>query len=91
MKFMDRMQEMAERLELEEGFAVISVVPHVLGRELTEEEKARLGKLHLAKIAFSDAIFVVNEGGYIGHAVRTEIEYARRMGKEIMYLEPVGE
>lgn len=91
MKFMDRMQETAERLELEKGFAVIGVVPHVLGRELTEEEKVRLGELHLAKIDLSDAIFVVNEGGYIGHAVRTEIEYARRMGKEIMYLEPVGE
>ena len=91
MKFINRMQETAERLELEKGYAVIGVVPHVLGRELTEDERALLGRLHLAKIDLSDAIFVVNEGGYIGHAVRAEIEYARRMGKEIMYLEPAEE
>jgi anti-sigma regulatory factor (Ser/Thr protein kinase) len=29
----------------------------------------------------------VNKNGYIGEAVRNEIEYAKRQNKEIIYLE----
>ncbi len=90
-RFIDKMQEMAERLELEKGYVVLNVISHVLDRDLSEEEKALLGRLHLEKIAMSDGIFVVNVGGYIGEAVRREIEYARALGKEIMYLESPGE
>ena len=46
-----------------------------------------LGEIHLSKIDLSDAIFVVNVGGYIGQAVAAEIEYAKQKGKEIIYLE----
>ena len=46
-----------------------------------------LGEIHLSKIDLSDAIFVVNVGGYIGEAVTAEIEYAKQKGKEIIYLE----
>ena len=56
-------------------------------RTLIEHEKALLGELHLSKIDMSDAIFVVNVGGYIGQAVAAEIEYAKQKGKEIIYLE----
>lgn len=86
-KFWDKIQEVSERLELEKGYAVIGIVPHVLNRELTQNEKDLLGELHLTKIDLSDAVFVVNVGGYIGESVRKEIEYARAKGKEILYLE----
>lgn len=86
-RFQDKIWETAERLELENGYAVIGVIPHVLNRDLTECEKALLSELHRAKIDLSDAIFVVNANGYIGESVRREIEYARSRGKEIMYLE----
>lgn len=86
-KFWDKIQEMSERLELEYGCAVIGMVPHVLDRALTAEEKELLGALHRAKIDLSDAIYVVNVGGYIGESVRSEIAYARERGKEIIYLE----
>ena len=86
-KFWDKIQEVSERLELEKGYAVIGIVPHVLNRELTQNEKDLLGELHLTKIDLSDAIFVVNPGGYTGESVRREIEYARAKGKEILYLE----
>lgn len=88
MKFMDKIQEMAERLELEQGCVVLSMVPHVLNRDLTEAEKELLGQLHLEKIDLADGIFAVNVGGYIGQAVKKEIEYAKAKGKEILYLEP---
>ena len=79
------MQEEAERLELECGYAVIPVLAHVLDRELTEAEKHLLGELHRQKIDLADAVYVVNPGGYIGDSVRREIEYACEKGKEILY------
>ena len=35
----------------------------------------------------SDAIYVVNVNGYIGESTKKEIEYACKLGKEILYLE----
>ncbi len=86
-KFWDKIQEMSERLELENEYAVIGIIPHVMDRDLTEYEKDTLGELHKIKIALSDAIFVVNVNGYIGESVKNEIEYAKQYGKEIIYLE----
>ena len=88
MRFIGKMQEMSERLQLEQGCVVLGVVPHVSGRDLTDAEKAVMGEMHLARIDLSDAIFVVNPGGYVGDAVKREIAYARLKGKEILYLEP---
>ncbi len=35
----------------------------------------------------SDAIFVINKNKYIGDSTRKEIEYAKKIGKEIRFLE----
>ncbi len=86
-RFWNKIQEMSERLELENGYVVIGMVPHVLDRDLTEYEKDLLGELHRIKIDLSDAIFVINVDGYIGNSVKKEIEYAKQEGKEIIYLE----
>jgi predicted phosphodiesterase len=86
MRFSQEMLETAERLELEHGWAALAPVSHVLDRELTEAEKALLGQLHRTKIDLADAVYVVNPGGYIGQAVREEIGYAEKNGKEILYL-----
>ena len=87
LRFFDRIQETAERLELENGWIVFTPIPHTLDRELKSGEKQLLGDIHKAKIDLSHAIFVVNVGGYIGDAVRKEIEYAKELGKEIFFLE----
>ena len=86
-RFWDKIQEMSERLELENEYVVIGIIPHVMQRDFTEYEKNLLGELHFRKIDLSDAIFVVNVGGYIGESVKKESEYAKQTGKEIMYLE----
>lgn len=86
-KFWDKMQEMHERLELENGYAVIGVTPHVMERDFTAEEEDLLDELHREKIKMADAIFVVNVDKYIGKSTRSEIEFARRLGKEVLYLE----
>lgn len=86
-KFWDKIQEMSERLELENEYVVIGIIPHVMKRNLTESEKDLLGELHRIKIDLSDSIYVVNVDGYIGESVKKEIEYAKERGKEIIYLE----
>lgn len=86
-RFWDKIQEMHERLELENEYVVIGIAPHVMERDFTEYEEDLLDELHRAKIDLSDAIFVVNVGGYIGKSTRAEIEYAKENGKEILYLE----
>ncbi len=86
-RFLDKMNEVAEQLALDNGYVVIGMTSPTPGRELTDSDKALLGELHLAKIDLSDAIFVVNVDGYIGDAVKHEIAYAMGKGKEIIYLE----
>ena len=46
-----------------------------------------LDNMHKRKIDMADAIYVINVGGYIGSSTRSEIEYAEKNGKRIMYLE----
>ena len=87
LRFFEKMQQTAELLEIEKGWCVLTPIAHTLDRDLTPPEIALLGDIHKAKIDISDAIFVVNVDGYVGNAVKQEIEYARKKGKEILYLE----
>ena len=41
----------------------------------------------MSKIKIADAIFVVNVNQYIGFSTNREIEFAKLLNKEIMYLE----
>lgn len=88
-RFWDKIQEMNEKLELENQYVVIGITPHVMSRDFTEYEEDLLDELHRIKIDLSDAIFVVNVGGYIGKSTKAEIEYAKEKGKEILYLENI--
>ena len=77
------------RLTLE-GYIVLSVC--IYGHEDSEfkvdaDQKRMLDNMHLRKIDLSDEIFVVNVGGYIGETTAAEIEYARRNGRTVRYLE----
>lgn len=49
--------------------------------------KEMLDDMHKIKIDLADEIFVINVGGYIGESTKSEIEYAKSMGKKINYLE----
>jgi nucleoside 2-deoxyribosyltransferase len=64
----------------------IVLAPGVFGHAgdpLTDEDKARLDRLHLAKIDMADEVLVVNPEGYIGESTCREIEYATRTGKPV--------
>ena len=85
MKFKEKMLEVAKELEIKNNYIVIQCI--YSDDKFSETEKQTLAKLHYGKIEISDAIYVVNVNGYIGNSTRKEIEYAKKHGKEIMYLE----
>lgn len=57
----------------------------------TDEELEMLDAMHKEKIKLSDAILVVNVGGYIGDSTRNEIEFAEDLGKEVIYYSNIVE
>lgn len=90
MRFKAEQKIIAEKLELENRWVVIQCIYGDENRNYksyTSNEIEILSKLHKAKIDISDAIFVVNIGGYIGESTTNEINYATKTGKEVIYLE----
>ena len=57
------------------------------GDTFTDEQKVMLDDIHKRKIDMADAIYVINKDGYIGSSTRSEIQYALRLGKQIIYME----
>jgi hypothetical protein len=66
----------------------IALMPHHanISGELSQSEKELLDDVHLKKIDNSDAIFVVDIGGYTGESTQREIAYAIGRGKEVYRL-----
>ena len=86
-RFKEQFLEAQKRLTLA-GNIVISVglFGHSGDGEVwTEGTKEMLDDMHKRKIDMADAIYVINVGGYIGTSTRSEIEYARSNGKEVLY------
>ena len=52
-----------------------------------ENVREIVDEVHKRKIDLADKIFVINIDGYIGESTKSEIAYAKRMGKLIEYLE----
>lgn len=46
-----------------------------------------LDELHFRKIDLCDELFIINYKGYIGESTRNEINYAKRIGKPVKYME----
>ena len=91
LKFIEEINYYAEKLEFE-GNCVLSVISPTKDKEkYTSEEIHSLNIGHLKKIDLSDKIFVINKNGYIGEAVKREIEYAKSKNIEIIYLENIIE
>ena len=57
--------------------------------KIDEKTMQMLSNMHMQKIDMCDEIFVVNVNGYIGQSTKKEIEYAKKLGKKISYLEPI--
>lgn len=89
MRFQKEMLEIAWYLETEQGFCVLQPVAKVGEEEMTEKMIENIKNAHFKKIDISDAIYVVNIGGYVGSSTKREIEYAKAHGKEVIFHEMV--
>lgn len=87
MKFAKEMIKIASDLEKENGWCVIQCVYDINPDTTTKEEMDNVVNVHWKKIDISDAIYVVNIGGYIGNSTTNEINYALSKGKEVIYHE----
>ena len=86
-RFKEDFERVNRRLTLD-GNIVISVGCYGhSGDTFTDEQKIMLDDIHKRKIDMADAIYVINKGGYIGASTRSEIQYALKTGKHIMYME----
>ena len=86
-----RFKEDFERVNREltlDGNIVISVgcFGHS-GDTFSDEQKIMLDDMHKRKIDMADAIYVINKDGYIGSSTRSEIQYALKTGKQIIFME----
>lgn len=89
MRFRDDFARLEAELSLA-GHVVLGPVALDPSTEVTAEDVARLGRIHLQKIAMSDEVLVVNVGGYVGESTRREIEHARSRGITVRFLESPG-
>ncbi len=86
LRFKNEMIEVAEMLELQENCVLAPIYPTNPDKDAyTDEEVDILDKMHKEKIKLSDAILVVNVDNYIGGSTKSEIEYAKKLNKEIIY------
>lgn len=85
MRFEKEMKKAAYYLEAQKGYNILQCVYCPDNITPTEAELKNLEEAHYRKIASSDGIYVVNINGYIGKSVQAEIEYAKKLNKEILY------
>jgi hypothetical protein len=85
LKFQEEMMKVAEKMALE-GYCILTpVYPVSKNIKRTDEQLEKLKQSHFKRIELSDAIFVVNVDNYIGNSTKQEIEYAQKLGKEVLY------
>ena len=85
LKFKNEMMAVAEKMALD-GYCVLTpVYPVSENIERTKEQLIKLKEAHFKRIELSDAILVVNINNYIGESTKSEIEYAKKLGKKIIY------
>lgn len=53
----------------------------------SSDTKKMLDEIHKQKIDMCDAICVINKDGYVGESTRSEIEYAKKHNKEILWMD----
>lgn len=85
LKFQKEMMIVAEKMALQGNCILTPVYPTLDNIERTEEQLIKLKEAHFKRIELSDAILVVNVNNYIGNSTNLEIEYAKKLEKEIIY------
>ena len=85
LKFQKDMMIVAEKMALEGNCILTPVYPILENCERTDEQLEKFKQAHFKRIELSDAILVINVNNYIGNSTNLEIEYAKKLEKEIIY------
>ena len=86
LKFQKEMMEIAEEIGKQGNCMLTPVYPtNIDKKDYTDEEIKIVGQMHLERIKLADAILVVNVNNYFGNSTKKEIEFAKSLGKEIIY------
>lgn len=85
LRFQKYMMRVAEEMALLGNCIFTPIYPTYETTERTEEQLEMLKEEHFKKIELSDAILVINVDDYIGYSTNLEIEYAKKLNKEILY------
>lgn len=76
-----------QKEETLKGNIVLSVgfFGHADNEQLSNDVKAKLDMLHLAKIDLADEVIVINKNYYVGDSTRREIEYSYMRNKKVRF------
>lgn len=85
LRYKKEMMIIAEKMALEGNCILTPVYPVLEDYDRTDEQLIKLKEAHFKRIELSDAILVVNIDNYIGNSTNLEIEYAKKLEKEIIY------
>lgn len=85
LKFQKEMMIIAEEMALEGNCILTPVYSTIENLKRTEEQLQKLKEEHFKRIELSDAILVINVNNYVGNSTNLEIQYAKELGKEIIY------
>lgn len=88
-RFAEELRALNRELTLAGTIVVAPAELGSTGGQITDEQKAALSALHLAKIDLADRVVVVNPGGYVGESTQREIRYARQTGRPVEYTDPL--
>ena len=91
LKFQKEMMEIAQRQALEGICVLTPTYPVLKNIDITDKQLNYFKEEHLKRIELSDAILVVDINNYIGDSTNIEIEYAKKLGKEIIYYSNINE
>lgn len=61
------------------------IMGHAINLKIQDDVKHALDALHLIKISEATQIMVIDIGGYTGESTRREIEYAKFLGKPVLF------
>lgn len=85
LRFQKEMMIVAEKMALNGNCILTPVYPVIENCKRTDEQLKKLKDEHFKRIELSDAILVINIENYIGNSTNLEIEYAKKLNKEIIY------
>ena len=85
LRYKNEMMIIAEKMALKGNCILTPVYPVLENYKRTDEQLTKLKEAHFKRIELSDTILVVNVNNYIGESTNLEIDYAKKLGKEVIY------